>query len=130
MKRSMKWLGRVLVVVAVGVFAIGSAWAGYKRSENVVVAATYFYGSMGTARNSPDNNQQIGCRVDGAPNYNVTVCWAADSANMYRSCYTTDPSIFKAAQGITGDSYLSLDFDSSGICTYLLVTRSSIWAPK
>jgi hypothetical protein len=107
----------------------GSARAGAKHSVPVTVGSAYASGSLGTARNSSDGNQYIGCQVYGTSSINA-YCYAADSAGHYLSCSTTTTAMVALAESLTSDSYLYFSVNSSGGCTYLVVQNSSDLAPK
>ncbi len=123
---------RALVPIAALLLA-SNAMAGQKTSNPVAVDATarVANGSLGSARNSADNLQYIGCAA-GALSFGGTnmYCFAQTADNVYAECQSTSPQLVQAAQAMSGDSYVHFAWDASGTCTYLLVINSSRLTPK
>ena len=70
-----------------------SALAGYKLTANVVVQANGIaYGSMGSARNSADTMQFIGCEIYATTSYSNLSCRARSSAGLGTAGRSTDRS--------------------------------------
>jgi hypothetical protein len=130
--------GKLVGVSIAGALLSTAALAGYKATSEVVVSSTTTgmtaMGSVGSARNSADSTQYIGCQVstNNVSSGSVTVqCFARNAAGTYLSCVTTDPNYVSAAQAIDSDSYIRFSTESSSSnCTYLLVVDSSYYAPK
>jgi hypothetical protein len=119
-----------LVAAALAVTSV--AYAGLRQTYNVnVTQGQQGAGSMGSARNSTDTTQYIGCTLflaSGSSSY--LVCAAQDSAGHYASCYTFDPALQSIAHTLTSDSYINFSADASGVCTQLQITNYSFLAPK
>jgi len=108
-------------------FALTSnGFAGTKGTYNVYVGTTSFYGALGTARNSVDANQQIGCwSYSSGSGY----CYGKNSAGTSASCSTSDAAMLTSIKSIKGDSYIRVNF-SSGACTNVFVSNFSSFEPK
>jgi hypothetical protein len=130
--------GKFVGVSIAGALLSTVALAGTKVTSEVTISSTTTgmtaMGSMGSARNSADATQYIGCQLstNNVSSGVVTVqCFARNAAGTYLSCLTTDPNYVSAAQAIDGDSYIRFNTESSGsTCTYLLVLDTSYYAPK
>jgi len=128
----MKSLMRGSVVIF-GIFAMFQlAQAGFKQSVPVSVGTNYGEGSSGTARNSVDTHQSIGCNVQ-ATSGTTTVyatCEATDSCGTHVYCTTTEAPLVSAAQSAKGDSYIHFMFDGTHKCTEVWVDNDSSYVPK
>jgi hypothetical protein len=89
-------------------------------------------GSLGTARNSGDARQAIGCGVhfDAVNAKNNVNCTATDAAGNTAQCATQQAELIQIALGINGGSFVRFDWDGSGICTNIFVDNQSIYASK
>ncbi len=127
MKTAMKILG--VAAVCVGSFA----WAGYQVSVGVQVdaATRWAYGALGSARNSSNSTEYIGCRVTTYLSGSATVsCYARAPSNEYGSCSTSAMSLVEAARAITSDSYVRFTWLSTGECASIEVYKNSFYEPK
>jgi hypothetical protein len=116
------------LVVFLSFFAMASVVSAGTRSQigvNVSEAGRYAYGSLVDARGSADNVQQISCWT----NSNAGYCYAVSSANVWGSCYTTNPAFISVLRGISGESYVSFYWDAGGNCTYVTVQNASFMRP-
>ena len=107
-----------------------SALAGRKLTREVFISTTdnRATGTVGSARNSADNNQHIGCWINGgvAPTPTRAYCWARDAAGTYsRLCFSEEPGIIAAAQSITEISFIQFTWDTAGVCQSLSVQNLS-----
>ena len=121
------------LAVAVGVLAAGTAWAGTRYSANVSVNVTgrQASGAMGTAYNSPDTNQYIGCWVTSYSTGTTSVnCAARDAAGMNGWCVTSSAELVKVALSINSESHVRFNWDEGGNCTQLAVNNFSYWDKK
>ena len=125
MTRSTKWMGVALVTLLGTV-----AGAGMKISSPVVVSSGNATGAMGSARNSGDAVQYIGCTISGYAGTAPSVTCFAQDLTSYGACSTSDANIVAAASAIADDSYISFSWDGWGACTSLQVTKASHGAPK
>jgi hypothetical protein len=103
-----------------------NVFAGTKGTYNVSVSSTSFNGSLGSARNSADANQQIGCWSYSSGS---GFCYGKDSTGTTASCSTSDAAMLTAIKSIKGDSYIRVNY-SSGACTNVFVSNFSSFAPK
>jgi hypothetical protein len=108
-------------------FALSSnVLAGTKGTYSVSVSTTAFSGSLGSARNSADTSQQIGCwSYSSGSGY----CYGKDSTGATASCSTSDAAMLTAIKSVKGDSYIRVNY-SSGACTNVFVSNFSSFAPK
>jgi hypothetical protein len=109
-----------------------SAFAGYKDSYPVGVDGTsrYAYGYLGTAFNSPDNVQYIGCSISAHVSGTYATCEARSLANVTRSCSTTHPDLLAAIRMINDDSFVFFTWDTSYVCTQIITLNYSWSEPK
>ena len=133
---------RKLVVVLCGILASALvagteiAKAGPKYSYPVSVGSDYVYGSLGTARNSADGNQAIGCTTSGqfsnGVGYNMAFCSATDSQGRSASCWVASNAgtMAQSLASLGTDSLLYFTFDASGNCTFIYVENYSYFEPK
>lgn len=121
---------KVLFALAfAAVLATGNpALAGYKSVWPVVVSlsARYAQGSLGSARNSADSSQYIGCTLHPGFIY----CGAVDANRNFLSCTSSAPSFVSLVQSLGDEGALYFAADASGNCTSLLVYTYSYWEPK
>ena len=132
----------MLVAMLVGASCLVVGWrakAGYKTNTYVTINTNpasgdpYALGAMGSARNSGDGNQYIGCLVDA---YDASpssgACYALDaSGTKTGSCYTTNPSVLNAIRAISGSTRIYFKWQAStGICTLVEAANISYWAPE
>ncbi len=101
-------------------------FAGSKSTQNVSVGASTFGGSLGSARNSADNLQQIGCYFDSAGTGN---CYGRDSVGTTKACSTNAAALLTVIRSIKGDSYMLVRF-TGGTCTSIRVSNFSSFKPK
>lgn len=129
----MKRLVRASLVLVVGLMITGTAFAGLKTNIPVTVNTTsrFAAGAIGSARNSADAVQNIGCSLSATPTSAARVfCFARNAANVYGSCSSSDPKLVAAAQSINPDSYVYFAWDTTGACTFLSLYEVSYYPPK
>ena len=119
-----------IVIMAAVLGAASVALAGEKASYPVVVGDSYAYGTTGSARNSADTQQKIGCEIWAGPGYRNAYCAARNSSGVQRSCWTDDPQMLEVASTVTTDSYISFSFNTGGACTFIFVRNGSEMGPK
>jgi hypothetical protein len=118
-----------LVVASLIVFSLGSACAGEKDPAQVMVTTYWSSGSVGSARNSADTTQYIGCQMviwNGSVSFE---CFARNASGAWGSCYSSNPAFFPVVQSIGPSSFIAWDNDANGNCTQLNVYNSSLYAP-
>lgn len=135
----MEIVTKVLVAALCVAGASATAYAGLKFNIPVTLVnsqgsgqAGAAYGSLGTARNSGDGTQWIGCEISGYPGAPVVgvLCGAQDASGAVAYCYASDPTMVAAAATVTSDSFLRFDWNAGGTCTYIQVRNQSPYAPK
>jgi len=129
-KRTLKALA---IVGVVGACFGGIAAAGMKAtSETVLIygGGLRVHGSLGAVRNSSSPTEFIGCRVIGTNSGTSVNCSAQDSAGATFDCSSSNANIVDTARAISGDSWVSLNRDSTGTCTLIYVENSSTHMPK
>lgn len=124
MTRKLSTIALVLVSAAFS----ATAWAGYRYSVEVQIDAANrtARGSLGTARNSADNNQAIGCRITASAGSNpVVFCEATDAAGHSASCSSSDKSLVTAATSIRDSSIVNFAWAPGGNCLSLSIENYS-----
>ncbi len=125
---------RALFVAAALLAATLPAVAGRKVPWPVTIdlANRTAYGSLGSTRNSPDTESQLGCSVhyDAANQKNNVNCIAADPKGRSVQCASQQPELVQIALGLNGDSFLQFWWDDNRTCTNILVDNHSIYEPK
>src|SRR5262249_5780944 len=103
----MKRIALSSLLAALALTVASAAYAGARQTNNVIVTQGQSgQGAMGSARNSTDANQYIGCmnyQYSGGSEY--VFCVAVDSAKNSVSCYSTDAGIVSIAHSLAGDSF-------------------------
>lgn len=135
MMKKMKWLAGVVAIVA---SMSGLAFAGLKASAPVVINTSNrsAIGAMGTASNSTDPNQWIGCEVVSYPSgYIFGYCMAQTAgtpaaASNSASCYFTSAAIVSAVGALTPDSLISFSWDANGNCLSVGIVSASDYETK
>ncbi len=120
-------------LILTGLLTAGVASAGGKYDYPVIVNSSGMvaYGALGSARNSSDSNQYIGCYNEAySSGSQYIICFARDSAANYASCTSTDPHFMAVAQSVSGDSFVEFSWNSSGTCTFVEVINTSYVPPK
>lgn len=109
-----------------------NAVAGRRAGSTVVVdtANRTVYGDLGTARNSPDALQYLEAVVYTTASLQYMMVFARDAAGNSAYCNSTSPQFIAAALAVKGDSYLYVNYDASGTCTYVYLSNSSAYQPK
>ena len=89
-------------------------------------------GSLSAVRNSSNTTEYIGCKVSASAGTSpATVsCSAQNSVGAQFNCSSNDTHIVQVALSISGDSFVNVNRDSAGTCTYISVDNSSINEPK
>jgi hypothetical protein len=120
------------VLVLLGAL-VGVAHAGKKTTVvvQVITGTRTALGSLGSARNSADGVQMIGCAVSANAGSAPTLsCSATDSAGTVGSCVSSDQNLVQVLSSLQGDSWLKFTWDASGNCTFIQVQNNSTYAPK
>jgi hypothetical protein len=107
------------------------AFAGERASSPVYLNGTSRYagGAQGSARNSPDNLQSIGCQVTAFPGggaYAAYVsCSARDNGGKGAWCYSYDPALVAAGNGISNEDQIAFTWNPDGTCSMLQIYKGS-----
>lgn len=132
-------LQAMAMAMAATMAAAGVAHAGEKGNVPVTLqlnplgAPIGAFGMLGSARNSADTLQAIGCAISATGITGTTVradCEAVNASGSMVHCQTTNAAMVAVAQSISEHSYLSFSFDSSGTCTSVYVANGSANAVK
>jgi len=127
-------LKNVLFGLAISATLAGTAVAGSRWGQDVGIyrggAFNQAYGMLGTAYNSADSRQTIGCAVVQNESAQGASCYAQTAGGDYASCYTSNPAMITAARSIFSDSYLTFSFNSEGTCTSIRLENYSYNAKK
>ncbi len=133
----MKKLHAVVGVAVALSLAGTAAWAGAKTVVPVTISpsasTTWVSGTIGSARNSANTNETIGCALYAYSNVSAPSsiqCYARNAAGTYISCTSTAPALVNAMSAITSDSYITFVVDTSGSCTHVYINNSSYFEPK
>ena len=122
-----RMIAMAMVLASVGVGA--TAMAGYKSSDPVAVWTAYSeaYGEMGTARNSTDTMQYIGCEIVASPTSSTEAyCTARTAAGLTAWCQTTVPALIAVVAGGTGPNVsIGFDWDANNNCTSIGISNYS-----
>jgi hypothetical protein len=118
------------LVFLVVVCTASTALAGARFPRPVSFNVPWAGGSLGSARNSGNTKEQLGCFVTRQPGSAFTTCYAADSTGTLHMCYSRDRAMADLAQKLKGDSLLSFMWNASGVCTMILVGSYSCYEPK
>lgn len=120
-------LGAALIAVL-----SGTAYAGLKSTIPVSIntANRTASGALGSARNSADVVQHIGCYTYAMPASVTTFCQARDAAGTSVSCSTTAANLVQVVRGMSGDSHLWFSWNAAGTCTEIDLFNVSQAAPK
>ena len=120
------------VALVAGTLSLGAV-AGMRTISQVKIsdAQGWATGDLGYARSTGDTVQYIGCYINGSGSGAATgVCTARNSANVTRSCSTTQSKWLDIIASLNGDSNLYFRWGSDGKCTMIIVENNSTLAPK
>ena len=126
-------MNKFLIVMMFAGVASGSALGGTKVTGVVQVDTQnrHAFGSVGSARNSADSVQYIGCTVFSYSDGTASAwCGGRDANYGYGACTTSVPALVDQARNLKGDSYLNVYWDSNYACTSIEVRNHSYYEPK
>ena len=126
----IKYVAAALVCSA-GALSSQDSLAGEKDTQLVsITPASQFgpanaKGSLGSARNSADSVQYMGCQsgFDGTNNWGQ--CDAKDSAGHTLSCYTTDSEYIATIRAMSSQTFVDFFASPSGDCIGFLLSNDS-----
>jgi len=137
---------RFAIIISSLLFSL-SLSAGRYAPEQVTVSEWYpglnqAKGSMGGARYSSSDIEEIGCRLAGISDGTTQVqCQAVDASGARIDCISTEPAIVAAAQSMTTYAWIWFTTDSDiysiddlnppgpGTCERLYVSGKSLHIP-
>jgi len=126
-----------IAITAVAILATGGAALAGSRERVTPVIGTYpdgtpyAYGAMGSARNRTTPGEEVSCTVyafSGQQAYGS--CYVLDGAGQYAACHTGEAAMVNMIAGAPSDAYVYFQWNASGQCTYLSITRASKYEPK
>jgi len=108
-----------------------AALGGTRSTAEVYINQTskYAQGSLGSARNSADSNQYIGCSVTN----DYVYCSARNAAGTWVHCDVYSSSMALTARGIGSSGYIQFSWlgsSTSGDCNSLTLSHNSMYEPK
>jgi len=120
-----------LVIVAILALSGASALAGYKTNPPIQMSPTAAFGPMGTARNSSDSTQYMGCELYATTSFSQAICSARDPSGTSYVCSTQNDDMKKAVAAMTDGAHIVFTFSASdpSQCTSIGVKTSSRYAP-
>ncbi len=127
MKRAMFVGVPVLVALVSGFLFV--AHAGNKYEDQVFVEPTLAAGALGSARNSPDASQYIGCSSTSDSSGARATC-SACAWGTCKTCTTRDAKMISNARSLKGDGYVQFQINGDGTCATLDVFLNSYNPPK
>jgi len=107
------------------------ASAGLREEAPVFLDGIGMQGAMGSARNTSDTVQWIGCGiyVEGLDSPSAW-CEGVHSNGTYRGCTTTRKSHIQAIASASNDSWIFFRVDSTGRCSSVEIQTRSSHPPK
>lgn len=115
------------LLTLIAVVVSGAAMAGFTNHYQVNVSGNTAYGSMIGARNSADNTQYISCAFVGLSSSQYGVCSARNAAGTSFYCTTNESYHHEQIRGLSNESYLYMQKDNNGKCTYIYSSTGSVY---
>jgi hypothetical protein len=125
-------MSRIKIGFVVALLALtagtGAVVAGQKQYSPLTVNPVARYANAGLAEthNTADTVSYAECGSNATAGY----CTFREPSGTFYSCYTTDPSLLVVIRSMSPDSTISVQWDASGVCTYVLSYASSRVAPR
>ena len=123
-----------MVAVSALVLVTSPAHAGYKAagySVTVDMTNRQAVGPLGSARNTADGFQEIGCNLFVNTLGNTGgYCYATTSKGVRAVCNLSGSEQVDLARNLSSDSMLWFQWNSSNQCTYIQTGVGSSWEPK
>ena len=117
----MKSFFKLVILLVLSVVLTLPVYAGLKLHREVIVGSDYFHGDLGSARNSVDNVQYIGCNDLGS----VITCYGTNAAGLSKSCTSSDAQMIQQVRGFRTNAWLYITFDATGACTSISAAQGS-----
>ncbi len=117
-----------LAIIAALLAISGTVLAGARQYAPLAINLQFRYadGGLAETHNTDDAFSYAEC----GSNYGAGFCTVVDTAGTYYGCYTTDPAHIAVIRSMSPDSLFSIEWDESGVCTYVLSYASSRAAPR
>ncbi|MBJ6765965.1 hypothetical protein JGU66_34865 [Myxococcaceae bacterium JPH2] len=127
----MKKHGMKLFAAAVVLLGAAS-WAGEHNNMTVSVdlVGRIAAGDLGTARNTTNTKEFIGCTIQSSLTVTSVQCRAGDATGTQGYCNTTNPAMVETARAINGDDRLAFLWDANNNCTLISLEKFSAYPPK
>lgn len=122
-----------LALAGVSATATSVAFAGQKATANVFIDTVNrrASGALGSARNSADARQLIGCQTEAnSAGAERGQCTAVNAAGITVRCTTTVAAIIDVMQSVSGDSHVVFHWNQDGTCRAVTVGNFSHFEPK
>lgn len=118
------------ILVIFGTIGISTAHAGRKDKMEVFIGKWdngngWAQGSIGSARNSNDNSQYIGCKLSASAGYTNVVCEATDAVGRFAYCYSSDWRFIEAVKAMGSNSQIMFIWRDSYYCSYINISNDS-----
>ena len=128
-------LKHIALIYSVIVLSCAMAWAGTGAGSGVAIYHTINQasGSPHYVRNSPDDVQDIGCRVttQGINGDELMVeCEAIDAQGQSLACSSTQSAFVKVARALPNFGWIMFKTDGAGTCTFMNVRIGSLYFPQ
>jgi hypothetical protein len=125
----------IFATVLAGVVVAERVYAGARSSFGVTVntSTRSAQGHMGGAFNTTNTVEFIGCTIGTSASSNSIFCTARNSSGTQITCNVSaaDHDRFaKVVAAIDSDSFLTMEWNTSNICTRLEVANHSFYVPK
>jgi len=129
MNRKILRIGRLAIVALLVTMA---ANAGEKLDVQVTIDTVQRFasGSIGSARNSFDGTQAIGCILHASEFSVDAQCSARNAAGVVRLCNTGNPNHLAVIQAMQSDALITFMWNTDNQCTWVHVLNYSNMAPK
>jgi hypothetical protein len=130
----------IAVVAALMIIAAAPAFAGPRYSDPSVTIVRNADGSgrvtgtLGGVRNSPGLIERLSCTLTRSENVltggavqrtTVASCSARDKIGATATCLSTSDAFGNALSGLSNDGLIDFTYNSSGLCTEIVVYESS-----
>lgn len=135
-RHSMRYKARWLLGSLAAAFVLSSVYqalAGARITPGLVTVNTTTRtasGYAGDARNSGDSNQYVFCGLSATATSISGYCAARNTAGTVGICATTNANLIAAVRHMAPDSYVSMAWDASSVCTQITIESGSKENPK
>lgn len=133
-KSKRRFIGVGVASVLLVLAAAGSAWAGFHGGGGVSIntQTRTAQGTFGSAYNSSDSNQYIGCMLTAFSTTGTIQlsCTARDAVGMSVTCTSSSAPLIQAAASLNDEANLQFQYDASGNCTMIKAYHFSWGSPK